>query len=149
MRQPIADPISRSDEGLKTSFPIVPIEDIPAPEPSDAASALRPLVLVVDGEPAIADKLTESLARDGYAAIAAYDADTAIETALLMPPDLAVIDVELPGTRGIDLATSLKEKLPDCIFVMSSGDASDSELLASVNAAYGAGSGVSGLGSGF
>ena len=93
------------------------------------------MVLVVDGDPAIADELTESLSRNGYAAIAAYDAETALETALLVPQDLAVIDVRLSGTSGIDLASSLQEKLPDCKIVMFDGDESSSELVASVDAA--------------
>jgi CheY-like chemotaxis protein len=127
-------PISKPHEGLKASFPIVALEEIPAPEPSDAASALRPVILVVDGERAFADELTESLNRSGYAAIATYDAETALETALLVPPDLAVIDAWLSGSSGIELATSLQEKLPDCKIVMSSWDAADSEVLASVKA---------------
>jgi len=136
MRQPSSDQSSRSHEGLATSFPIIPIEDIPAPEALDAAGALRPLILVVDDEPAIADTLTEILGQNGYAAIAAYDAEGALETALLVPPDLAVIDVGLSGSSGIDLATSLQGKLPDCKIVMIAGDAPSCELLASVNAAW-------------
>jgi DNA-binding response OmpR family regulator len=76
--------------------------------------------------------LTESLVRIGYATISAYDAETALETALLIPPDLAVIDAQLPGSSGIDLATYLKEKLPDCIVVMAAENAPKSELLAKV-----------------
>jgi len=143
MRQPTSEPSLTSLEGLATSFPIVPVEEIPASDPSDAASALRPMVLVVDDKPAIADELTENLDRSGYAAIAAYDAETALETALLMPPDLALIDAQLSGSSGIDLATCLREKLPDCKIVMFSGDEGESELLNSVK--RGLGSGVWGL----
>jgi CheY-like chemotaxis protein len=142
MRQPTAEPFPKSIEGLKTSFPVVPIKEIPVPDAADAASSLRPMVLVVDDEPAIADELTESLARSGYAAIAAYDAETALETALLMPPDLAVIDARLSGLSGIDLATSLRDTLPDCKIVMYAEYTADSEVLASVNAALDLGSRV-------
>jgi CheY-like chemotaxis protein len=123
-------------EGLTTNFRIIPIAEIPAPEPSDAARELRPLVLVVDGGPAVADGLTEILDMNGYAVIGASDAETALETALLIPPDLAVIDARLLGSSGIQLATSLREKLPDCIVLMMEGDAPASELLGSVNAAH-------------
>jgi ActR/RegA family two-component response regulator len=94
------------------------------------------MVLVVDSEPAIADELTESLARSGYAAIAAYDEETALETALFMPPDLAVIDVRLSGSSGLKLAAAIQEKLPDCKIVMFEGHDSSSALVASVNAAH-------------
>jgi CheY-like chemotaxis protein len=154
MRQPNLDPILSSDslsnsgamfrsgpksgplESLATSFSVVSMEEIPAPQPSDAASTLRPMVLVVESEPEAADELMESLCRNGYAAVAAYDAESALETALLMPPDLAVIDARLAGSSGIELATSLREMLPDCIVVMFDGDARDSELMATVNAAW-------------
>jgi DNA-binding response OmpR family regulator len=136
MREPNVEGVSRSHEGLTTSFPIVPIECIPAPEPSDAASALRPVVLVVEDEPGIADTLTEILDRNGYAAIPAYDAETALETALVVPPELAVIDVRLPGSSGMDLATSLRGKLPDCKILLISKDAASSELLATFKDAH-------------
>jgi DNA-binding NtrC family response regulator len=136
MRHLIAEGVSAAQKGLTTSFPIVPIQGVPAPEPSEAASALRPVVLVVEDEPGIADTLTEILGRNGYAAIPAYDAETALETALLVPPELAVIDVRLPGSSGMDLATSLRGKLPDCKIVLISGDTGSSELLATVNAAH-------------
>lgn len=135
MREPNAEILRGSPVGLTTSFPIVPIDSIPAAEASDGAGGLRPVVLVVDDEPAIADELTESLSLSGYAAIAAYDVETALETALLVPPDLAVIDARLSGSTGVELAASLQERLPDCRIVLFGGDESSSELLASVKAA--------------
>lgn len=119
-------------EGMTTGFGIVPIEEIPAPDPSDATSGLRPVVLVVVSEPETADELAESLGRNGYAAIAAYEAETALETALLMPPDLVAIDAGLSGSSGVDLAASLREKLPDCTVVMFEGDEAGPELVATV-----------------
>jgi ActR/RegA family two-component response regulator len=135
MREANGEEVSRAPEGLTTSFPIVPIAGVPAPEASDSAGALRPVVLVVDDEPGNADTLTEILDRNGYAAIPAYDAETALETALLVPPELAVIDVGLSGSSGMELADSLRGKLPDCKIVLISGDTGSSELLATVKAA--------------
>ena len=93
------------------------------------------MVLVVARKPEVADELTETLNGDGYAAIATYDAETALETALLMPPDLAVIDARLAGSSGIGLAAPLRENLPECRIVMFDGYDSSSEVHASVNAA--------------
>jgi DNA-binding response OmpR family regulator len=93
------------------------------------------VVLVVEDEPGIADELTETLARSGYATIASHDAKSALETALLIPPDMVVIDVALEGTSGFELANSLRERLPDCIRVMFSRELPNSDLLAAVNAA--------------
>ena len=118
------------------NFAIVPIEDIPALEFSEAARALRPVVLVVDDELERANSLTQMLDKNGYAVIAEYDAEAALETALLIPPDLAVIDSQLPGKSAIPLAISLREKLPDCIVLMVEGDAPETKLLGSVKAAH-------------
>jgi CheY-like chemotaxis protein len=135
MLQPNVEEVTGAQGGL-TSFPIVPIASIPTPEGSDSASALRPVVLVVGAEPDSADTLTEILDRNGYAAIPAYDAESALETALLVPPELAVIDVGVSGTGGIDLATSLRESVPDCKVLLISKDAAKADLLATVKAAH-------------
>ena len=93
----------------------------------------RPVVLVVDDESVIADTLTEILNRSGFAAIPAYDGEGAMESALLMPPELLISDVVLPGMSGIDLAIAVKRVYPDCRIILFSGQAATSDLLASAN----------------
>jgi len=98
-------------------FPIIPIEQVPAPEVS-GLDADRPVVLVVEDDGAVADTLVKILNRSGYAAIAACDGADAVETALLVPPDLVIADVALPGMSGIEVAVELKSKLPACRIVL-------------------------------
>jgi CheY-like chemotaxis protein len=136
MRPNNVDRISSSVKGLKTSFAIVPIGDIPAPELSEAVVALRPVVLLVDDKLDRADRMTQMLDEDGYAVLAEYDAEAALETALLIPPDLAIIDAQLSGSSAVALAISLRERLPDCIVLMVEGDARETKLLGSVKAAH-------------
>jgi DNA-binding response OmpR family regulator len=112
--------------GRRTS-PVVPIDQVP---PADT-SAYRPVVLVVDDESAIADTLTEILSRSGYAAMAAYDGNDALETALLTPPEMLITDVVLPGMSGIELAITIRRIFPDCKILLFSGQASTADLLAS------------------
>jgi DNA-binding response OmpR family regulator len=107
--------------------PVVPIDQVPAAD----TSAYRPVVLVVDDESAIADTLTEILSRSGYAAMAAYDGNGALETALLTPPELLITDVVLPGMSGIELAITLKRIFPDLKILLFSGQASTADLLTS------------------
>ena len=89
------------------------------------------MVLVVDDEAPIADSLAEMLNQSGYAAIAAYDGEGALENALLMPPELVVADVNLPGMSGIELAIALRSRFPDCKILLFSGHQSTSGLLES------------------
>ena len=94
-------------------------------------SEFRPVVLVVDKEPAVADSLVATLHRSGYAAIAAYDGQSALETSLLVPPEVVIADVELPGINGIELAIALKSTIPDCKILLLSGKETTPELPAS------------------
>lgn len=119
----------------RSNFPTISIKDVPASLPLNDSKNRRPVVLVVDDESAIADTLAEILSRSGYAAIATYDGEEALESALLMPPEMLITDVQLPGMSGIELAITVKRVFPDCKILLFSGQASTTELLASANKA--------------
>jgi CheY-like chemotaxis protein len=91
----------------------------------------RPVVLVVDDESPIADTLAEILSLSGYAAMPVYDGEEALETALLMPPELLITDVMLPGMSGIELAITIRRIFPDCKVLLFSGQAATTDLLIS------------------
>jgi DNA-binding response OmpR family regulator len=117
----------------RTKFPTVSVKDVPVQGSAADISPYRPVVLVVDDESAIADTLAEILTRSGYAAMAAYDGEGALETALLMPPELLLTDVVLPAMSGIELAITVKRIFPDCKILLFSGQASTADLLATAN----------------
>jgi DNA-binding response OmpR family regulator len=116
-----------------TTFETVPIEEVPMSRATAESNLYRPVVLVVDDESVIADTLTEILNRSGFAAMPAYDGEGALESALLMPPELLITDVVLPEMSGIELAISMKRIFPDCRIILFSGQAATSDLLASAN----------------
>jgi DNA-binding response OmpR family regulator len=98
-------------------------------------SEYRPHVLVVDDESMIADTVTKILSLSGYAATAAYDGEDAIESALLVPPQLMITDVMLPGMNGIELAITMKRIYPECKILLFSGQASTADLMSSAKGA--------------
>lgn len=106
---------------------VVPIDQVPPPE----TGGYRRSILVVDDESAIADTMTEILSRSGYLAMTAYDAEEALETALVTPPELLITDVMLPGMSGIELAITMRRIFPDCKILLCSGQAIALDLLAS------------------
>jgi DNA-binding response OmpR family regulator len=116
-----------------TTFPTVPIAEVPAE--SVGTIAYRPIVLVVGVEPIIADSLAEILTRSGYAAMAAYDGQSALETAALVPPDLLIADDLSPRMSGVDLAIAVKSESPDCKIILLSGQQSAAGLLSSAETA--------------
>jgi len=78
----------------------VPLTEVLKTTKDSGPKGYRPVVLVVDDESAIADTLAEILSRSGYAAVPVYDAESALDTALLMPPEMLISDVMLPETAA-------------------------------------------------
>jgi DNA-binding response OmpR family regulator len=115
----------------KANFPSVPITEVPMAGSFSGGKAYKPVVLVVDDECTIADTLSEILRRSGFNAIAAYDGPSALDAALLNPPQVLITDVVLPGMNGIDLAISMRRIFTECKVILFSGNAATSPLLAS------------------
>jgi CheY-like chemotaxis protein len=65
-------------------------------------------VLVVEDDAMIALMLGEMLAEAGYRVSIAGSAETAVELFCLDRPDVATVDVNLPGASGLDLVRHLR-----------------------------------------
>ena len=86
-------------------------------------------ILIVDDEQTIADTLALIFSSNGYEARTSYSAEQALEMLEEWRPDLAVIDVVLPGMNGIEFAIFLKASYSDCHFLLFSGQPGTSGLL--------------------
>jgi CheY-like chemotaxis protein len=133
MRGLHSDAFSNLGNNVATFFPTVPVDEVPKTDSFADANAYRPMVLVAGDEPGDADTLVEILNQNGYAAVAAYDGESALDTALLMPPELLIADVVLPGMSGIDLAIALDGKFPDCKILLLAEQALTIGLPAAAN----------------
>jgi CheY-like chemotaxis protein len=89
-----------------------------------------PLVLVVDDEHIIADTRAAILTGWGYAVLTAYDAESAMELARVVPPELLISDVILTRMNGVELAIAIREMVPDCKVILFSGLADGHEFVA-------------------
>ncbi|HUJ01465.1 MAG TPA: response regulator [Usitatibacter sp.] len=65
-------------------------------------------VLVADGDRGCADSLAQLLNRHGVEASSTYDGLEAIHLAQRMRPQNVIMDVELPGTSGFEVASELR-----------------------------------------
>lgn len=86
-------------------------------------------IMVVDDEETIADTLSLIFSSNGYDARAAYSAEQALEMLEEWRPDVAIIDVVLPGMNGIEFAIFLKASYPDVHFLLFSGQPGSGGLL--------------------
>lgn len=85
-------------------------------------------VLVIDDERLIADTLVEILRMGGFAALAAYDGESALEMADLAPPEIVIADIGLPGMNGINVAIAIEESISDAKVLLLSAQADLAEL---------------------
>jgi excisionase family DNA binding protein len=103
-----------------------------APRPAAAASGGRPRVLVVDDEATIRDLLAKTLALAEYDVDMAPDGRTALERLRIIPYDLLITDLKMPGVDGLTVireARRLKADLPVIIITGFSNEASAIEAV--------------------
>ena len=73
-------------------------------------------VLVVDDDPAVCRAISTVLARDGFDVATACDARPALDAAAAAPPDIVVVDFNMP-TCGLTVVRELKARCGDNVFV--------------------------------
>ena len=78
-------------------------------------------VLLVDDEREFAATLTERLRLRGYEAHAAFTAEEAIAAVEASAPDVILLDLNLPGVRGVELLMTLRRLLPHGEIILLSG----------------------------
>ena len=64
-------------------------------------------ILVVDDDETLCERLAMAFADRGLSASTAHDADSALSLAKDDPPELAVVDLRMPGRSGLELVRDL------------------------------------------
>ena len=82
------------------------------------AETHRGRVLVVDDEEVIASTLQEFLQGEGFEVGVAADAGGALAMAETFGPDVALLDVQLPGLDGLELLDRLLRVRPETLVLM-------------------------------
>jgi len=95
-------------------------------------SALDKLILVVDDEESMRHYLVKTLRREGYDVVAAEDGPAALALAQERPPDLALVDVRMPGMDGVAVMRTLRANLPRLPVVLMTGHGSVQHALAAM-----------------
>ena len=83
------------------------MSSVPAARPEKAAAPVF-RVLVVDDDPDMAGFLARLLKQQGLQADIAHDGHVALEKIAASPPDMVLLDVQMPGPDGFEICRMLK-----------------------------------------
>jgi len=99
------------------------------PTPAEDTYATKPTsVLVCDDDEDMLALVEHYLHRAGYGLITASNGTEAIEKTLSYEPDIVLMDVNVPGTNGVDATNSLRERgYNGPIVAMTASELSDDE----------------------
>ncbi|MCX4392041.1 response regulator [Streptomyces sp. NBC_01767] len=99
------------------------------PAPGTNAPDARGHVLVVDDDPTVAEVVTEYLSRAGYEVARAADGPAALEQYAARRPDLAVLDLMLPGMDGFEVCRRMREHGPVPVIMLTARGDEDDRIL--------------------
>ena len=86
------------------------------------------VVLTVDDEASILRLIEIELTEQGFEVLKAHNAEDALRLAEKTPPDIAVLDILMPGMLGTELITKLRETNNVAVIFLTAKD-KDSEIV--------------------
>jgi DNA-binding NarL/FixJ family response regulator len=90
---------------------------------------MKPRILVVDDDPLYTEAATAILAQDGRVEVvgSANDGREAVERALVLQPDVVLMDIQMPLLDGIEATRCLRRVLPSARIVLVSSSTSTAD----------------------
>ena len=98
-----------------------------------ASTAGRSRVLVVDDEEGIRDLLAKTLELAEYDVDLAHDGRSALERLRLMPYDLLITDLRMPGIDGLAVIREARRLKTDLPVIIITGYSSESSAIEAIN----------------
>jgi DNA-binding response OmpR family regulator len=89
---------------------------------------MQATILLVDDDPTLLGFLDEFMQNEGYAVLTAPNGAKALRLAYSEHPDLAILDVMMPGMDGWELAARLRE-MSDVPIIILTGKSTESDKL--------------------
>jgi excisionase family DNA binding protein len=104
-----------------------------APRAVSAPAAGRPRVLIVDDEATIRDLLSKTLALAEYDVDLAPDGRNAIERLRIIPYDLLITDLKMPGVDGLSVIREARRLKADIPVIIITGFSTEASAIEAVN----------------
>ena len=83
--------------------------------------AQKPLFLIIDDEESLRDGCRQTLEKTGYRVLTAADGVEGIKIARESKPDVAFIDLKMPGISGMVVIETLSKDIPDTVLITITG----------------------------
>ena len=109
------------------------IRPVPTATRVPAPAATRPRVLVVDDEASIRDLLAKTLALAEYDVDLAPDGRAALERLRIIPYDLLVTDLKMPGVDGLTVIKEARRLKTDIPVIIITGFCTEASAIEAVN----------------
>jgi DNA-binding response OmpR family regulator len=95
-----------------------------------------PSILVIDDDESLQDTIAVMLEQEGFRVAGALDGRSGYEKALVLKPDLLIVDLRLPGMSGMEICKQLRTaQIQTPILILSAvGDEVDKVLLLEMGA---------------
>lgn len=104
---------------------------------TNAAPAAKRRILIVDDDPHLRQFLTEVIGHAGYETLTAGSGEEALQLISKGEPDMALLDITMPGMTGLELASRLKESTTVPFMFLSAVEDSESARQAAAHGAVG------------
>ena len=104
-----------------------------APARAATPAAARPRVLVADDEASIRDLLAKTLALAEYEVDLVPDGRSAIERLRIMPYDLLITDLKMPGVDGLAVIREARRLRADIPVIIITGFSTEASAIEAVN----------------
>lgn len=126
---PTASPLKRSAEAWPSN------SNQPAQARAAAEAPRVQKILVIDDDDNLRDTVSMMLEQEGFHTELASEGRSGFEQALMLKPDLVLVDLRLPGMSGLEICKELRVAHATPIIVLSAvGDEIDKVLLLEIGA---------------
>src|SRR5207245_4963715 len=100
--------------------------------PSQEATRAAPLILLIEDNPDGRETMRRFLRLRGYRVEASVDGPEGVDMGLSLHPDIAIVDIGLPGLDGFEVARRLRQSLGAALKLIAwtAYDSADDQQLA-------------------
>jgi len=78
-------------------------------------------ILIVDDEKDLCTILSDSLSRDRYRVVTAFNGKMGLQLVKKEKPDLILLDIKMPGMDGIEVLRKIKKMKKEIVVIMFTG----------------------------